>query len=181
MFLPSGGMHYKGAKKHPEERFIEIDMGYICLFPAKSLTFYSVGNDAEWNYFRLDSYDDIKPIYLNNIPLDATEADEELTELSPSDYAPYEVWESGEEYQGYIPTENMRRVCRYYRGAFVLFNTRSPYNIESSTHNRHSLFSEDEFEFYIKGCVRGRFGLKYNEFIFEEVKRLFREESLSNN
>lgn len=181
VFLPRGGMHYKGAKKHTEERFIEIDMGYICLFPAKSLTFYSVGNDAEWNYFRLDSYDDIKPIYLNNIPLDATEADEELTELSPSDYAPYEVWESGEEYQGYIPTENMRRVCRYYRGAFVLFNTRSPYNLESSTHNRHSLFSEDEFEFYIKVCARGRFGLKYNEFIFEEVKRLFREESLSNN
>ena len=105
MFLPRGGMHYKGAKKHTEERFIEIDMGYICLFPAKSLTFYSVGNDAEWNYFRLDSYDDIKPIYLNNIPLDATEADEELAELSPSDYAPYEVWESGEEYQGYIPNK----------------------------------------------------------------------------
>lgn len=29
--------------------------------------------------------------------------------------------------------------------------------------------------------AQGRFGLKYNEFMFEEIKRLFREESLSNN
>ena len=57
---------------------------------------------------------------------------------------------------------------------------------ESTTYEANTLVdiflkSEDEFEFYIKVCARGRFGLKYNEFIFEEVKRLFREESLSNN
>lgn len=181
VFLPRGGMHYKSVKKYKENPFIEFDMGYNCLFPAKSLTFYSVGNDCEWNYFRLDSYDYIKPIFLKDIPDDITESKEELTELSPGNYAPYEVWEYEEDFEGYSPTEKMRKICRYYRGSFVFFNTRSPYNLESSTHDRHSLFSKDEFEFYIKGCSQGRFSLSYSERMFDEVKRLFLEENQSNN
>ena len=55
------------------------------------------------------------------------------------------------------------------------YSIHDPYNLESTTHNRHSRFTKYEFEFYIKGCSQGRFGLKYSKFIFDEVKQLFRE------
>ena len=170
VFLPRGGMHYKGVKDHAEDKFIELDMGYPYLFPAKSLTFYSFGDKAVWNYFRLDSYEDIRPIFLDSIPEDITDADEELTELSPGEYAPLEVWDDRDEYKGYMPTKEMRRVARYYRGSFVIFNTRSYYNLESSTHNRHSHFSSEEFEFYIKRCSQGYYDLTYDEGLYEIVK-----------
>lgn len=177
VFLPLGGQHFKSVKKASESNFIEFDMnGLSCIFPAKSLTFYCMGNKCEWNYFRLDAYENIKPKFLKDIPSDNTEAFEDLTELYPNNYAPYEVWESDDEYKGYVPTKEMRRICRYYRGTFVLFNTRSSYNLETSTHNRHSMLSKEEFEFYIKGCSIGRFSLKYKEFDAEEIKRIFAEE-----
>lgn len=170
VFLPRGGMHYKGVKDHAEDKFIELDMGYPYLFPAKSLTFYSFGDKAEWNYFRLDSYEGIQPIFLDSIPEDITDADEELTELSPGEYAPLELWDERDEYNGYMPTKEMRRVARYYRGSFVIFNTRSYYNLESSTHNRHSHFSSEEFEFYIKRCSEGYYDLAWHETLYEVIK-----------
>ncbi len=173
VFLPQGGQHYKGVKECLEDKYIEFDMGMPYLFPAKSLTFYSVGANSEWNFFRLDSFDDVKPVFIETLPDDVTNADEELTELSPGQYAPYEVWETEEEYEGFVPTREMRRVARYYRGSYVLFNTRSSYNLESSTHNRHSYLSKDEFEFYIRGCSRGDFSLKYSECIIDEVKEKY--------
>lgn len=175
VFLPRGGAHYKGVRKAEEERFLEFDMGMAYLFPAKSLTFYSFGKETEWNYFRLDAYDDVEPVFLKELPEEITEADEELTELFPGVYAPLEVWEYDEEYHGYCPTENMRRIARYYRGSFVLFNTRSSYNLESSTHNRHSHFTKEEFEFYIQGCSQGRYDLRDNEGIYAVVKAEYSE------
>lgn len=175
VFLPRGGAHYKGVKKAEEERFLEFDMGMAYLFPAKSLTFYSFGKEPEWNYFRLDAYDDVEPVFLKELPEEITEADEELTELFPGEYAPLEVWEYNEEYHGYCPTEKMRRIARYYRGSFVLFNTRSSYNLESSTHNRHSHFTKEEFEFYIQGCSQGRYDLRDNEGIYAVVKAEYSE------
>lgn len=178
VFLPQGGEHIKGVKKAIEDNFIELDLGETpTLFPIKVLTFYSFGNNSEWNYFRLDPIDTIKPIFKETISSDLTEAYEKLTELSPCDYAPYKGYEYEDEYNGVSPTKEMRVVNRYYRGSILLFNTRSSYNLETSTDSRHSYFTKEEFEFYINGCFQNIFSLKYSEYNLEGVKRLCLERS----
>ena len=173
VFLPSGGMHIQGAKKANEDKFIELDLGSPYLFSAKILTFYSFSDDPRWNYFRLDSNDNIYPIFESTlVKKDFRYSDEELTELSPGNYAPYEVSEYDDSYNGFSPQEGMRYVSRYFRGSMLLFNTRSSYNLESSTHDRHSFFTKKEFEFYIEGCSQGKFDLKNNN-NFEEIKQLY--------
>lgn len=106
-FLPCGGMHIKGAKKADEKEFIELDLGAATLYPVKSLTFYSLEGKNGWNYFRLDSIEGINPIFTTQISDDVTNADERLTELSPENYAPYEVYEYEEDYKGFSPTKDI--------------------------------------------------------------------------
>lgn len=149
VFLPFGGQNIKGAKKANENNFIELDLGTPTLYPVKSLTFYSLGGEDGWNYFRLDSIDGIAPIFKQVNNEDKTDADERLTELSPCNYAPYEVYEYEEDYKRFSPTKKMRVIDRYYRGSMLFFNTRSPYNLETSTGMLHGKFTKEEFEFYI--------------------------------
>ena len=52
MFLPIGGMHFIDVKVANEDGFIEINSsGLPYLFPVRSLTFYSFGNNSEWIFF----------------------------------------------------------------------------------------------------------------------------------
>ena len=170
-FLPRGGMNLLGAKRANEDGFIELNLTYPTLYPVKSLTFYSIGGEDGWNYFRLDPIDSIIPKFETGE--DVEDADEELTELSPRYYAPYQVFDYNESYEGFSPTKDMRRIQRYYRGSMLFFNIKSPYNDESSTHGRHSLFTKEEFEFYIQGCYEKKYHLRYSEYEIYKAKEDF--------
>lgn len=169
-FLPCGGQHIRGAKRANENKFIEFDFGIPTLYPVKSLTFYSLGGEDGWYYFRLDPIDGITPIFVQVNNKDKTDADERLTELSPGNYAPYEVYEYEEDYKGFSPTKDMRVIDRYYSGSMLFFNTRSPYNLETSTHGRHSEFTKEEFEFYLQGCYEHKYKLRYSEYEIQKAK-----------
>lgn len=169
-FLPCGGMNLLGAKRANEDGFIELDLIGPTLYPVESLTFYSIGGEDGWNYFRLDPKDSIMPIFAKQNNKDVTEAEEFLTELSPGNYAPYEIYDNNEDYDEFCPTENMRTVDRYYRGSMLFFNITSEYNRESSTHNRHSEFTKEEFEFYIQGCYDKKYHLRYSEYEIQKAK-----------
>lgn len=176
-FLPRGGMHIQGAKIAYEDGFIELNLGSPTLYPVKSLTFYSIGGEAGWNYFRLDPLDSIKPIFENGDDEaevdDETEVYEELTELSPGYFGPYQVFEDNKSYKGFSPTKDMRIIQRFYRGSILFFNTKSPYNKVSSTQGRHSEFTKEEFEFYIQGCYEKKYDLRYSEYEIYKAKEDF--------
>lgn len=61
-------------------------------------------------------------------------------------------------------------IDRYYRGSLLFFNTRSPYNLETSTHGRHSRFTKEEFEFYIQGCYENKYNLSSSEYEIQKAK-----------
>lgn len=169
-FLPRGGMNLMGAKRANVDGFLELDLGMPILYPVKSLTFYSIGIVDRWNYFRLDPVNTITPIFAKPNSKDVTETEEFLTELSPGNYAPHEIYDDNEDYEEFGPTKNMRTVDRYYRGSMLFFNIRSEYNLESSTHGRHSEFTKEEFEFYIQGCYEKKYQLRYSEYEINKAK-----------
>jgi len=149
MFFPNGGGNtITQVSRAGEEGFIVIEaLGTSILKPLK-LTFESPGVGSKWNYFRLEAAQ-ADPTGISEIGDDRFE--EYLTEIEPGTYESRDLWE----YQGYGDDEELpetaRPVGRYLRGSFVIFSTRSPYNLDSSTYDaRHEKMSEDEFRDYIK-------------------------------
>lgn len=158
MFMPSGGgLDLEDARLSHEQGCIELDYVFIEIVKPKMLVFESFGFDPEWNYFRLE-LDQLEPsgIYESDegeppyeYPLD----EEELTELRPGEYDEYKLLEDRTYYEelGYDIPETARRVTRRFKGSYVIFNKRSPYNLTTSTYDaRHNKMTTDEFRDYIK-------------------------------
>jgi serine/threonine protein kinase len=165
LFFPSsGGSDLEAVRLAPEIGFIELDFKLISLVKPKRLMFESFGYDPEWNYFRLEA-EDVSPIERRQ-DIEDNEGGyfsfvdeygyEDLSELSPADYHPYKILEYRSDYEesGYSFSSFSRHVSRYVRGSFVIFNKRSPYNLDSSTYDgRHSKMGADEFRAYIEKNV----------------------------
>lgn len=151
MFLPGGGGNtFIGASHANEQGFIALKISnklYDILKPRK-LTYESFGVDPQWNYFRLEAepieqtgvYGDYDPIF----PY------EELVEIEPAHYIERHHWDYNE-YNGEDLSEEAQLVCRYLEGAFVIFSTRSIYNLVPGTYDgRHNKMTESEFRNYIQ-------------------------------
>jgi serine/threonine-protein kinase len=75
---------------------------------------------------------------------------EELVEIDSGKYVERFNWEEGE-FDGEPLPEQARLICRYLRGSFVIFSTRSIYNLVPDTYDgRHDTMSEQEFRTYIE-------------------------------
>ena len=149
MFYPSGGGNtITNVSRAGENNFIAIEaLGVSILKPFK-LTFESPGQSSEWNYFRLEA-EEVNPI--GECESEGDQLREYLTEIEPGVYASRDLWDDrGYEYGEELPS-TARPVVRYLKGSFVIFSTRSPYNLDSSTYDtRHEKVSEDEFRDYIE-------------------------------
>lgn len=151
MFLPGGGGNtFIGADYANEDGFISLKIAeniYDILKPHK-LTYESFGVDPQWNYFRLEAKH-IEPTGFYG-DRDYVFPYEELVEIEPSKYIERYHWDENE-YNGEELPSGSHLVCRYFEGAFVIFSTRSIYNLVSGTYDgRHNDMSEQEFKEYIK-------------------------------
>lgn len=151
MFLPTGGGMTLSEVSHAlEDGFIELDVGWTIYIKPKRLIFENFGSKSYWNYFRIECES------VNATGFDTTvqgDLKEEICELRPGKYGPYSLWEGRNERQTPLP-DGARPVERYLGGAFVIFNTRSPYNLTSSTYDaRHNKMNSDQFREYIKRSV----------------------------
>ncbi len=148
MFFPGGGgMTIKAVAKAAEHGLIVLHHGFSTVLKPLKLTFESFGAGSEWNYFRLEA----APIPPTGIPPSVSHDgfSEELCELSPGRYVAFEAWEANK-YRGQKLPDDARPIARYLKGSFVIFSTRSPYNLDPSTYDaRHNKMSEDEFRSYI--------------------------------
>lgn len=150
MFYPTGGGNtITGVSRAAESGMIALHIGEKSaeiLKPAK-LTYESFGKDTNWSYFRLEVAT-ILPIGIKN-SLDSDGIREELTEITPGEYASFNCWIE-DEFKGEPLPESARPVSRYLKGSFVLFSTRSTYNRTPETYDaRHNKMNEEEFRDYI--------------------------------
>lgn len=149
MFYPGGGGNtMTNVAPASEDGFIEIHAMGVYLVSPKQLTFESFSADSHWNYFRLES--NVLPSIEYSDP-DRDIYEEAFTEIQPGEYGPYYLLENSYYDREISLPKTARLVTRYIKGSFVIFSTRSPYNLETSTYDgRHNKMNEDEFRSYIE-------------------------------
>ena len=152
MFYPSGGGNtITGVSRAGEEGFIAIEaLGISVLKPLKLTfeSFESFGVGSWWNYFRLEAAE-VAPTGEYEIP--TGKCVEYLTEITPGTYGSRDLWEDKSYDEDTELPETARPVTRYLMGSFVIFSTRSNYNLDPSTYDaRHNRMNEKGFREYIK-------------------------------
>ena len=154
-FLPDGGGNtFIDAIPANEEDFIalKITNKWYYTFKPKKLTYESFGVDAQWNYFRLE----IETTQRTDV-YGANKYDysfEEVVEIEQNVYVERSCWDENE-YKGEILPKTAKLLCRYIKGCFVIFSTRSIYNRVSETYDgRHNTMKEGEFRDYIESNAR---------------------------
>ena len=151
LFFPSGGgLDLEAVFDSYEEHCLELDFGGLRqIVNPRKLTFESVAEDFQWNYFRLEC-NPMKPV-LKSTP--ESEYDEGVSEISPLEYVDYGVMEDGDlaKQNGYNVTDYSRQVVRQLKGSFVIFSKNSFYNRTTGTYDgRHEKMSGDDFRLYIE-------------------------------
>lgn len=161
MFFPGGGgLDLEDVRISTEDNCIELDFQIVDIVKPKRLLFESFDFDPEWNYFRLE-LNELKPAIVYETaegedPYEKRYDHEGVSEIAPGEYANYDLVENRDYYNeiGYEIPDTARHVTRWFRGAFVIFNKRSVYNLTSSTYDgRHNVMSTDEFRDYIQRNV----------------------------
>lgn len=149
-FDNGGGLDLEGARISTEKGFIELDCGSAYLVKPKKLTFCSYNEDFEWNYFylELDSADHIYSSYKGT---------EELIELAPNQYKPYDFienyYEKYDDGHNYRP-DNFRHIIRLTKGNLVIFRKTSSYNLTPYTYDgRHGKMGLTKFRNYIRHLI----------------------------
>ena len=154
MFYPEGGGMdlQKASISSVEPGCIELHTGIAEIIKPRRLLFESFGDDAEWNYFRLElrqlassePYKDRK----NDFEF------EEVVELNPGVYVNRWHWDENE-YDGEPLPPSARLVMRHTKGAFVVFSKTSSYNQDPSTYDgRHNRMTTSKFRTYIEKSIQ---------------------------
>lgn len=125
MFFPDdGGADLTDAAIAYENDCIELICGEIIyIVKPKKLSFEFINDEADWNYFLLETEK------LESITMEPGQQDnyaEEVYEMSPAQYIAYEEFEDMSKAD--VDTFKPRYVCRYLKGSFVFFHKDSVYN-----------------------------------------------------
>lgn len=153
IFFPDGGgLDLEGAYiSKREDGCIEIITdGIINLLKPSSLQFEGFGIDKEWDYFRLECLE-LEPsgVYTNISKLGS----EEVVDLGAGRYIQGEYWSYGD-YNGEPLPPEAKRLVRYMKGTFVIFQKMSSYNSISDTYDgRHSQMNATEFRAHIEQLI----------------------------
>lgn len=151
MFFPeSGGLDLEGVSISYEKGAIELLASMPYIVKPRKLTFESIDDDLDWNYFRLEAKELIPSGVCKDLPKNALR--EEVLELSPGHYIDKQYWDK-EKYDGRPLPSTARIVRRYFIGTFVIFKKTSAYNNNPTTYDaRHHKLSEEEFRKLIIGA-----------------------------
>lgn len=158
-YLPDGGrLNLKRGEDSSEPDCLDLHFvdHPVCIIKPQVLNFQSFGQAYEWAYFRLETKDLEPSGWYPNL----TGIKEELTEISPGDYADRKYWDLGsyeyDETGREIPLSSRARiVIRYFSGSFVIFAKDSVYHeISFLSDGTHLKMNEEEFKANISTKVR---------------------------
>jgi serine/threonine-protein kinase len=158
-YLPDGGcLNLKRGEDSAEPDCLDLHFvdHPVCIVKPRILFFQSFNKAYAWAYFRLETKELEPSGWYENL----TGIKEELTEISPGDYADRKYWDLGsyeyDETGREIPLSSRARiVIRYFSGSFVIFAKGSAYHeISSSSAGSHSKMNEEAFKAYIGGTVK---------------------------
>jgi len=150
MFMPDGGglaiSHVEAANEHG---FLKLDGGVCVVLKPSKLTFESFGAGSIWNYFRLEA-EAIKASGTEGAYEPDNGYKEVICEITPGSYVGIDAWDDNEYEDEPLPA-GAHPLSRYLKGSFVLFSTRSHYNLDSKTYDaRHERKGEEAFRTYIQ-------------------------------
>ncbi|NEW86327.1 MULTISPECIES: serine/threonine protein kinase [Rhodopseudomonas] len=150
LFFPDGGgFTVTGISLAAENGFIKLSAGTPTILKPKKLTFESFGKGSRWNYFRLEAQD-VATSGTERGYLSVRGYHEVLCEIRPGEYVTPRAWDDGE-FDGEPLPPSATPVTRYLKGSFVIFSTRSPYNLAPETYDaRHEKVNEEQFRAYIQ-------------------------------
>lgn len=94
----------------------------VYIVKPKKLSFEFINDEAEWNYFLLET-EKLKPITME--PDQQDNYAEKVYEISPAQYIAFEEFENMPKAD--VDTFKSRYVCRYLKGSFVFFHKDSVY------------------------------------------------------
>ncbi|PHY12972.1 hypothetical protein CSW58_08950 [Caulobacter sp. B11] len=153
MFYPDGGGNTINSITFAAEAgFLRIHALSVAIVKPQKLTFESFGPASAWNYFRLEAHS-VAPLSVDGGYIDLEKGLEIFCELTPGQYVSLRAWDD-DEYAGEPLPAGARPVTRYLSGSFVIFSTRSPYNLDPTTYDaRHNRISEDDFRHYIASHI----------------------------
>lgn len=158
-FLPSsGGMELDGVQKSLEKDCIELvwSCESVAVIRPKILQFENFPAYPSLSYFRIDT-DPLIPVG----KIESERGYEELAELFPGEY--HDRWVLDASYYGHdasgseIPLpKNIRSVCRYLRGSFVIFAKGSAYNfyVDDATSAYHEKLGAVKFRKFISDMIQ---------------------------
>jgi len=158
-YLPDGGcLNLKRGEDSSEADCLDLHFvdNPVCILKPRVLIFQSFNRAYEWAYFRLET-EALEPSgWYENL----TGIKEELTEISPGDYADRKYWDLGsyeyDETGREIPLSSKARIIiRYFSGSWVIFAKGSPYHEMSVIDDgSYSKMTNEGFKEYIGGKVR---------------------------
>ena len=124
MFFPNdGGADLTDAAIAYESDCIELVCAEkVYIVKPKKLSFEFINDEAEWNYFLLET-EKLKPITME--PDQQDNYAEKVYEISPAQYIAFEEFENMPKAD--VDTFKSRYVCRYLKGSFVFFHKDSVY------------------------------------------------------
>ena len=155
-YLPDGvRLHLKRGEDSAEPDCLDLHFvdHPVCIVKPRILSFQSIGQDHQWANFRLET----KGLEPSGWYPNLEGIKEELTEISPGDYADRKYWDLGsyeyDETGREIPLSSRARVViRYFSGSFIIFAAGSafPEISLSGTANPPALTEEALLEFILK-------------------------------
>lgn len=150
MFFPDGGgLTIRAVEPSIEAGSILLDCDLKFVIRPQRLTFESFGRGSPWNYFRLEAAE-VPPSGTDGAYLPESGYKEGICEISPGEYVELDAWEHGEHEDEPLP-RGARPLYRILKGSFVIFSTRSHYNLDPATYDaRHEKLGEGRFRSYIE-------------------------------
>ena len=150
LFFPEyGSDEIVGASFSHEKGCIELDIVIPYVIRVKSLSFFSVNHDLDWNYFRLENENLLPSGACSTVS--AHPCFDHLIELSPSVYIDGNNWNEMDFGHNGLPGK-ARILSRILNGDLVIFNKSAAYNqIDGAIEGMHATMSSAEFKDYFTG------------------------------
>lgn len=158
-YLPDGSfLNLKRGEDSAEPGCLDLHFVNhpVCIVKPRVLIFQTFDKAPAWAYFRLETAELEPSGWYPNLK----GFQEELTEISPGDYADRKYWDLGsyeyDETGREIPLSSRARiVIRYFSGSFTIFAAGSPFHeISLSEHENPSALREEALRKFISRNIK---------------------------
>lgn len=149
LFPGYGSDDLLGATLSNEKGCIELNLAGPYVIRVKALNFFSVNQDLEWNFFRLENENLLPSGACSTVS--AHPCFDHLVELSPRVYIDGKYWDHMEFGPDELPG-TARSLSRILKGDLVIFKNTAAYNqLDGAFEGMHATMPSAEFKEYYTG------------------------------